>query len=216
MKYISEVYWYIYPCGYHWPSGYAKITLEATPRGLLWINNDTQEGMQVTGWPAKEAQSRVATGLRGWLSRNLHALAGGVIYSCMTTVSMLTRWVYSIYTSFNMLAELVAQIFPFVELVDLKLVLLCHCYFIFCTMWLLFVQGGYFLYRVVIFWTGGYFFVQVVIFWTGGYFSCAGGYFLDRWLFFVYRWLFFCTEGLCVYNGHSYFGYFAKMKYKAG
>ena len=71
---------------------------------------------------------------------------------------------------------------------------------IICTGWLLFVQ-------VVIF------FVQVVIFWTGGYFSCAGGYFLDRWLFFVYRWLFFCTEGLCVYNGHSYFGYFAQMKY---
>ena len=124
----------------------------------------------------------------------------------MTTGSMLTRWVYSIYTSFNILAELVAQ-FPFVEFVDLKLVLLCHCYFIF-------VQCGYYLYRVVIFWTGGYFFVQVVIFWTGGYFSCAGGYFLDRWLFFVYRWLFFCTEGLCVYNGHSYFGYFAQMKYK--
>ena len=98
---VEHEYWYIYPCGYHWPSGYAKITLEATPRGLLWINNDTQEGMQVTGWPAKEAQSRVATGLRGWSSRNLHALAGGVIYSCMTTGSMLTRWVYSIYTSLS-------------------------------------------------------------------------------------------------------------------
>ena len=36
-----------------------------------------------------------------WLARNLHALAGGVIYSCMTTVSMLTRWVYSIYTSLS-------------------------------------------------------------------------------------------------------------------
>ena len=85
----------------------------------------------------------------------------------MTTGSMLTRWVYSIYTSFNILAELVPQIFTFVEPVDLKLVLLCHCYFIFCTMWLLFVQGGYFLYRVV-------------IFWTGGYFSCTGGYFFAQ------------------------------------
>ena len=102
---------------------------------------------------------------------------------------MLTRWVYSIYTSFNILAELVAQIFPFVELVDLKLVLLCHFLYnvvIICMEWLFFGQ-------VVIFC------VQVVIFWTGGYF-------LDRWLFF-------CTEGLCVYNAHSYFGYFAQMKY---
>ena len=49
-NYIINDYWYIYPCGYHWPSGYAKITLKADrPRGLLWINNDTQEGMQVTG-----------------------------------------------------------------------------------------------------------------------------------------------------------------------
>ena len=47
----------------------------------------------------RRPQSRVATGLRGWLSRNMHALAGGVIYSCMTTVSMVTTWVYSIYTS---------------------------------------------------------------------------------------------------------------------
>jgi len=132
----------------------------------------------------------------------------------MTTGSMLTRWVYSIYTSFNTLAELVAQIFPFVELVELRLILLCICYFIFCTGWLFFVQGGYFLYRVVIFWTGGYFFVQVVIFWTGGYFSCTRGYFLDRWLFFLLRWLFFGTDGLCVFNGHRYFGYFAQMKYK--
>ena len=76
-----------------------------------------------------------------------------------------------------------------------------------------FVQCGYYLYGVV-------------IFWTGGYFLCTGGYFLDRWLFFgqvviflvqvvifLDRWLFFCTEGLCVYNAHSYFGYFAQMKY---
>ena len=69
-----------------------------------------------------------------------------------------------------MLAELVAQIFPFVELVDLKLVLLCQLsYFLYnvviiCTGWLFFVQGGYFLDRWLFF--------------------CTGGYFLDRWLFF--------------------------------
>ena len=46
-----------------------------------------------------------------------------------------------------MLAELVAQIFPFVELVDLKLVLLC--------------QLSYFLYNVVIFFAQrGYVFIM--------------------------------------------------------
>ena len=48
-RWHQRVSWYIYPCGYHWPSGYAKITLKAMVRVLLWINNDTQEGMQVTG-----------------------------------------------------------------------------------------------------------------------------------------------------------------------
>ena len=101
----------------------------------------------------------------------------------MTTGSMLTRWVYSIYTSFNILAELVAQIFPFVELVDLKLVLLCHFLYnviIICKGWLFFGQVVIFLYRWLFFGQVVIFLVQVVIFWTGGYFSCTGGYFFAQ------------------------------------